>query len=124
MAVHELLPLKSLNIRESRPEFFVLRNKKESHKIFRALLVCFYYGCHLAGLLLNKIQKKVLFFNKSIFGDWDENKQIFEGGRYRLNGGNSNCGGRANVNYNSVSNHWNNISCLPLVVLKSQKPFC
>lgn len=48
----------------------------------------------------------------------------FEDREHRLNGGNSNYGGLANVSYNWSDNHWNNRSFRPLEVFKYQKGVC
>lgn len=64
-----------------------------------------------------------------ITGVIDGIKQIFEDRGNRLNGGNSDNGGLANVNYNLASNHWSNRAFRFLEMPKCSKgrfnaPFC
>ena len=54
---------------------------------------------------------------ESIFGDYGRKRAIFfEDRDRRLNGGNSDNGGLANVNWNNAANHWDNKSFRPLEV--------
>lgn len=62
--------------------------------------------------------RREAFYKKPIFGDNRRKRTIFEDRDNRLNGGNSDNGGLANVNYNPADNHWNNKSVRPLEVSK------